>query len=677
MNKPASGSIRLDRRILIAYYATLALLAIGAFLVSGRVWGFNWWSYFPVWVWVSAALILGFVPFLIQKLPWADSPKLSSATFWLWSLVGIAGCVAGFWFFSNETHFLGDGLQILHNVRTGTATHMFWNIPAEWLQQKVFGFTGGNSEAEAKFAVQLISYTCGALSIAVLLWGGRRLGLNLLDSWLFCLGVITSGLGFFFFGYVETYPPFIGAVILTCLLGLLALDGKISRWWPAAACLLAITLHLFAITLLPAIVYLLLRPTSPWQKFIRWPAFLRYGLLIGLVLIGSGVIVYQAMHNYEIRFMLVPLLADRFTVDGYTLFSLNHLLDLGNLVFFLIPSMALLIVGHSGKWKSVWQLPVSRFLIIATLGGAALVCVFDPKLGMLRDWDLFAFAAIPVVILWSLLCLGRERLAVAGRALLILTILLNLAVLAPRVAVAMSKDRSLIMVEQIFKLDRTKSKNLHFLTVDYLRANGYKARGDSLANAIFMRYPEINLHERAVALFDQGRARESIALDSQALAINPSLYDPYTSMCAAYAALGQLDKALEVGEIVFGLNPRNSGIAYNLANINARLGKVDESRRYLETALAIDPSYQPALYGMASLAVAAGDRDGLQKWLVRLPINDTVEGSKYGDLVESACVRNMFDLAADMLRFGIEHRLDSTVVLELVRQYPQIQTHRR
>jgi tetratricopeptide (TPR) repeat protein len=677
MDKTKSGSSRLERRILIAYYATLALLAIGTFLESGRVWGFNWWSYFPVWVGLSVVLALGLVPFVIQKFQSTGSPEPSTAKFWLWSLAGIAGCIAVFSLFANTTHFLGDGLQILHNVQTATPTNMFWNIPAEWLQQKVFSFTGGKSEADAKLAIQLISYVCGALSIVALLWTGRRLGLGILDSWLFCLGVITSGLGFFFFGYVETYPPFIGATILTCLLSLLALDSKISRWWPAVACLLAITLHLFAITLLPAILYLLLRPTAVWQRLLRLPGYVRYSLLVVLILLGSGLIVYKALHNYEIRFMLVPLFADRFTVDGYTLFSSGHLLDLGNLVFFLIPSVALVIAGIFGKWKHVWKSPVSRFLMIAALGGAALVCVFDPKLGMLRDWDLFAFAAIPVVILWSLLCLGRERLVVAGRALLILTILLNLAVLAPRVAVAMSKDRSLNMVEQIFTLERAKSRSLHYLTVDYLRSHGLKSRGDSLQVTTFVRYPEIKLQERAAQLYDRGRSQESIAVASQALAINPSFVDSYTLVCVAYASLGRFSDAIEMGQIARGLNPRNPDIAYNMANINARMGNVDEARRYLEICLKLDTAHQPALYGMASLAVAEGDRADLQKWLVRLPINDTVEASKFSDLVKSACVRDMFDLATDMLRFGVEHRLDSAVVLEIVRQYPQIQTHRR
>jgi tetratricopeptide (TPR) repeat protein len=335
--------------------------------------------------------------------------------------------------------------------------------------------------------------------------------------------------------------------------------------------------------------------------------------------------------------------------------------------------VALVVAGVSGKLKTLLSSPASRFLLIAALGGAGLVVVFDPKLGMLRDWDLFAFASIPILILWSLLCLGPGRIAGLGRALAVLTIILNLAVLVPRIAVAMSTERSLRMVEQIFKLERAKSKNLHFLTVDYLRSHGYKLRGDSLAKTIFTRYPEINLHERAVALFDQGRARESIALDSQALAINPSFYDPYTSMCAAYGALNQLDKALEVGEIVFGLNPRHPGIAYNLANITARLARVDESKRYLEIALNLDSAYQPALYGMASIAVARGDGKELQRWLVLLPVQDTVDSLKFADLVSSACLRDMFDLAADMLRFGLEHRLDTAVVLDFVRRYPQIQ----
>ena len=47
-------------RLLVAYYATLLVLTVGAFFPNGRVWGFNWWGYYPVWV-PLVLLVLGAV----------------------------------------------------------------------------------------------------------------------------------------------------------------------------------------------------------------------------------------------------------------------------------------------------------------------------------------------------------------------------------------------------------------------------------------------------------------------------------------------------------------------------------------------------------------------------------------------------------------------------------------
>lgn len=677
MDKSESGSARLEQRILVAYYASLALLTAGAFLGSGRVWGFNWWSYLPVWVWLLIFLGSAFVPIVVRRISPSSGRPQSSLVGLIWTVAGLIGAVSIFYLCANRTHFLGDGLQILHNLRTSTSTHMFWNVPAEWIQEQVFGFIGGNTEVEAKLAIQLISWGSGALTIGSLLWAGRMLGLGPVDNWLFCLVVLTSGIGMLFFGYVETYPPFIFAVTLTCLLGTLAADGKISRWWAVITCLISIALHLFAVTLLPAVIYLVLRPTSFWQRLLRLPTFVRYGFPAMLMVAGIFAVGYWAMHDYQIRFMLVPSLPDRFTVDGYTLFSFSHLLDMVNLKFLLIPAAALVAVEVWRHRRVVTRSDRYRFLFAAAIAGVGLVFVFDPKLGMLRDWDLFAYASVPVVLFWSLFCLAPSHVTRAGRALAILTIALNLVVLAPRVAVAMSPDRSMRMVEQIFRLERAKAKSLHFLTVDYLRSNGYKARGDSLANSILTRYPEINLHEQAVTLYDKGRARESIVLDSLALSINPAYYDPYTSMCAAYVSLNQLDKALEVGEIVFGLNPRNPGIAYNLGNINAHLSRLKASERYLKIALDLDSAYEPALFGMATLAVANGEPVELQRWLARLPVNGKVDSSRFADLVRWACMRKRFDYAADLLRFGLQYRFDSAAVTQFLRKYPQIQQGKR
>lgn len=623
---------------------------------------------------MTAAGVLGFLPLFLKRFSLKTADETSTARFWAVSLISTAVIVILFVVFANRTHFLGDGLQILHNVKTGAITHMIWNLPAEWIQAQVFSMVGGNSEQSARLAIQLIAWVCGLLSISALLLSAHRLGAGLFDSWLFVVGILSTATGYFFFGYVETYPPFIFAVLSTSLCAILAVRGLMSRWWSLIAWVAAMAFHPFAIALLPAVVYLIVQPTRLWQGVTKWPKIARYGQLGLGVVAGVAVIAYLATHSYQIRFMLVPPVADRFTVEGYTLFSLSHQLDLVNLVIFLIPSAILLIAGMRGGKPDAQRRTTTVFIFTATVGAGALVFLFDPKLGMLRDWDLFAFAAIPAIVygFYYLIFVSTDKQI--GRKVALLAIALNLALLVPRVAVAMSPERSIEMVDRIFKLDKNKSRSLHYLLVDYLRSHGHKAEGDSLQEATIREYPEIKIVERAVRAYNEDDIEQAIALADLARSKNPLSVDSYSLLCASYSAQGRLPEALEIAQIAFGLNPHNADISYNMANIYARMGKTTESRAYIDKSIEIQPDHQPSMYAMATLAVAARDRTELHKWMNRLPIADSVDASKYRDLIYSACTRSMFEDAADLIKFGMAHKLDTAVTAEILLRYPDVRT---
>ena len=663
------------RSALIGYYVTLALLVAGAFLPNGRFWGINGWSYFPIWAWSLIATIMAILPLVLDELPTSLDQTSTARRFWMTGLLGIAVCITIFSLCANRTHFLGDGLQILYNLRTGTVTHMIWNVPAEQLEAGVLALVGGNTESDALLALRLISSAAGGVAMAILLRTARRLGLGVFDSWLFCLGVISAGIGMFYFGYAETYPPFILMSIAVFVFGLLAATGELSRWWVFGIWLAAVALHLFAIAFLPAIVYLLVRPTRVWERIIRWPRVVRYGLLGIAVAAGAALIGYQAMHRYEIRFMFVPPMTDRFTIEGYTLFSANHFADLLNLMILLMPATLVFLSSRAGmKRQSPRTIsPAKTFCLIATLGAGALIFVFDPKLGMLRDWDLFAFASIPVIVYWTYHWLAESKDKSTARAVVILAIALNLAVLAPRVGVAMSQERSFAMVDRIFKLDKTKSRSLHYLAIEYFRNHGFKVKGDSLQTALTHDFPELKIMEYAVRVYNEGDIEKAIALADLARSKNPATVDPYTLLCAAYSALDRLSEALEIARIAFGMNPYNADISYNMANIYGRMGKSTESRACIEQSLEIQPDHLPSMYAMATLAVAARNRAELRRWMPKLAVNDSVDASKFGDLVFSACTRSMFDEAAELLRFGAANNLDTAVVAEILKRYPDIQ----
>ena len=121
------------------------------------------------------------------------------------------------------------------------------------------------------------------------------------------------------------------------------------------------------------------------------------------------------------------------------------------------------------------------------------------------------------------------------------------------------------MVHRIFKMDKNKSRSLHYLTIEYLRDHGEKAKGDSLQNALTRDYPELKIMEHAVRVYNEGNIPEAIGLADLARSENPSAVDAYSLLCASYSALGRLPEALEIAHVAFGLNPHNADISYNMA----------------------------------------------------------------------------------------------------------------
>ncbi len=68
-----------------------------------------------------------------------------------------------------------------------------------------------------------------------------------------------------------------------------------------------------------------------------------------------------------------------------------------------------------------------------------MALVFNPNLGMARDWDVFSFAGLPLVLLFTLLLIEQKQLAALGLcAMLALLVLLPRAgaQVAPQIAIS-------------------------------------------------------------------------------------------------------------------------------------------------------------------------------------------------------------------------------------------------
>ena len=118
--KPGSVSEgRIERPVLVAYYLTLLAVFAATFFPHARIWGFNWWSHFPLWL---PIVLLGFglaMPYLLRhwlRYEVTGRDDISARRFFIVGLAIIVTLSVLFVLLRARTHFLGDGYTALANL---------------------------------------------------------------------------------------------------------------------------------------------------------------------------------------------------------------------------------------------------------------------------------------------------------------------------------------------------------------------------------------------------------------------------------------------------------------------------------------------------------------------------------------------------------------------------------
>ena len=99
--------------------------------------------------------------------------------------------------------------------------------------------------------------------------------------------------------------------------------------------------------------------------------------------------------------MIIPLFKGHPMTPGYWLFSPAHLLDIVNEFLLVTPLLPVLTILGWKSPKAIIDDGTSLFFGVLGLGGLIFMFIIDPKLGMARDWDLFALVAFPWLLLFA------------------------------------------------------------------------------------------------------------------------------------------------------------------------------------------------------------------------------------------------------------------------------------
>jgi len=646
-----------DNRIAapIAFVASLALLLGLSYAVEARLWGVNWYGYFgwPVRVAaVALALSAGWLWWRVGANNLAADTE-ARRYFW-WSLVLMAALAAAFYLLRARTYFMGDGYQLISKLQEGEHTIKPLDIGSFTVQRWVFGLLGGQGRAAAELTFQIISYACGLFVIVLAFVSGRLLFATPRERFLWLAGVASGGYLLLCFGYAENYPLFVVVVLSFAVVGLLVARGMISRFWIIPSALLALVFHVFGLLLVLAALYIWLRGSIVSRRLTAVP--LRWRWILGVVALAAGGICYAYLcqTSYLFRFSVLPLKADRFTLENYTLFAGKHLLDYLNMVVQLLPGLLVALIAIRFL-RGTAPLPDggSRFLIILGVSSMGVVFLLNPGLGMPRDWDLFAFAGVPLVLGVHYRLLRGGAPATSG-----LVVLLGLFLLAPRAGALASVDKGIAVFDNYAELDKLKNTSGRAVLYAYLMDLGRTEEAYRRRELTEAELPARRVYAQGLDLREKGRFREAIAHFRQTLELDPAYKAAWTALGNMYLAYGMADSARAYLEISDGLNPFNFNTNYHLGKADFALGRYDAAESRWLMAARLAPAKIDPLADLVRLYEFRDQGDKYADCLIRVVDRNQTSPVYLAMIADLYVLRGQYDIARRLYRGALKRGLD-------------------
>lgn len=613
-------------RLLIPAALIWLLPILAVLMPEARLWGFNHLIFLSP-AYLYAYVIVGFL-ILISCLP--RFRPYSSVVFeyladrlfsgkYRAKLALLAVVALGiFWFLRLPVGFLGDGYSLIYNIGDLNPVVFKWSdsgaIGVIYLVSRLLPFSGIEL---GHYAYAVVSVISGALT--VFLFGVTARELDEENSGrLFILGMLlSSGAMLLFFGYVENYPvlwPFITAYLYVSIR---YLKGKGSIIFPGVLGLAAIILHLQSLFFILS-YFVLIFARDQGEELHRRRRRAVVITLLGLFALGTAAYIWKYQTSIAFRMFVLPL-AGRPPVPYYSLLSPTHLLDLFNEMILLLPLFPILLVGTISRWKHLLRFKIECFLGVFTLGGFLFLVMVEPKLGMGRDWDLFALCGLGPLLLLSRIFVGfAGRIKQCYPQMIMLAILLS----GPYLLVNTGRSTSLARFEWLMRLDMPRSRSGMTQLYTYFTDIGDTTRADSVRKVSRAEIPSVSLSDRVLQLIDQGNLQEAQAAAETLLAL-----DPYSAEALGFLGVislkkGNFHKAREELEKAFQIERYNPGITLHLAQACFKLHDYGKAIDYFSRAQELAPDDLIMLDGFASVYFMVQQYDSVMVYAKKALLKD-------------------------------------------------------
>ncbi|MEW6412038.1 MAG: tetratricopeptide repeat protein [Candidatus Zixiibacteriota bacterium] len=657
------------------YYSVIGLFVVGYFFPQARLWGINLWTYFPATVALPALAAALLAPSIIRFFGRETRGQnvRRHQSFWLWAAVVAVVFGASFYLLRVRLYFLGDGYTLIANLASDSPIVKMRNFGEMMAHQLAFAIIGKGGEKQATLAYQIVSYIGGAAFIVTALYASRLLFDELKSRILFLLGLLTGGYMLLFFGYAEHYSLFVPSVTLYTLIGIMVSNGRIHRLYLLIPLMLSIFFHAFGIMLIPSAIYLLTAGTRAGERFSRFSVPIKIVIISLAVAVTSAMFFFFYQTSYFFRLAFVPFWQGRFTLEGYTLLSWPHLVDLFNLVILLFPGLPLVLAA---LWFTRDKQSLVRgetvFFGLLLLPALTAVVLLDPKLGMARDWDLFAFASVVTVFAAFYLLLRRGISSRISFMAAILAIALGAYSLGARVAGQVDKDIALRQAVDYAKLDKKKNMFALFQMHDYCWKYTDYERSPLYNFDWEGNFPEWGLVQTGLKLKADGMCGKAMPLFESAIKEHPALALAYYGLGSCYLTVGRVDSAVYYLEIANGLNPHDIHIHNDLAHAYLSVRDLHKAEIHFESAISIDGTNMQTYVNLAEFYSLSGQDEKELEILRGVASLDDAPAEIFKLLGDYYIRHRFFDDASREYQIALEKGLPRDELEPVIRTYPQL-----
>lgn len=507
-------------------------------------------------------------------------------TYLKWAIISLVS-IPIFWFFRMPTNFLGDGYSIINNIGNELPVIYKWaDIGAIAIADFINNLLPYSGLQSATYTHAIMSVVSGSISIFFFCGIAYQLSESKIYS-LFVLSIlIFSGWSLLFFGYVENYPLLWAFITGYIYFAIKYLNKKCGIVWPLLLLGLSHIIHLQSIFFAISFPMLLISRNpfkGVYQKYKKVILF----IMTIFIFSGIAIFLYKCYQSLAFQAHFLPLLEGKPPADNYALISIPHIIDIINEYSLLIPIWPILLYLSIRNFKSAKTDSIWRFLASFSIGGLTLISILDPRLGMGRDWDLFALCGLgPSLLMLKTIDLSR----ISFKRYYPILALFSMFLVTPYFIVNLKYQPSIEYFNSLMELDREKSKSGMATLRDYYFRLGNKEIADSINLKMLRYFQNLTLVEYGQQLIDSGKIEQAKYIAGQMLQNEPYSSEGYALRGVAYLKAHDFENALHDFNMALQLEPYNPGNHLNLGTLCYYRKKYSEMFKHCRASLALNPS---------------------------------------------------------------------------------------